>query len=113
MSDYDIPTNKKLNRLLESVERDLDISVKDSSNLDINISNIQFDSRRVHPGSLFVAVAGQHVDGYDFIPEAIRRGASAVVACKQAKDIHVPFLRVQDTRKALAHLSAALYDYPT
>jgi UDP-N-acetylmuramoyl-L-alanyl-D-glutamate--2,6-diaminopimelate ligase len=112
MSDYDIPTNKKLNWLQNAVERDLDISVKDSSNLDINISNIQFDSRKVHPGSLFVAIAGQHVDGYDFIPDAIRRGASAVVACKQAKDIPVPYLRVQDTRRALAHLSAALYDYP-
>jgi len=112
MSDFDIPTNKKLNRLLKAVERDLDISVKDSSNLDINISNIQIDSRKVLPGTLFVAVAGQHVDGYDFIPDAIHRGASAVVASKQAQDISVPYLRVQDTRTALAHLSAAFYDYP-
>ena len=112
MFNYVIPTNKKLNNLLEAVERDLDISVKGSSDLDINISNIQFDSRQVNPGSLFVAVAGQHVDGYDFIPEAIRRGASAVVASKQPKDISVPYIKVQDTRKALAHLSAAFYGYP-
>ena len=112
MSDYDIPSNKKLSWLLEAVAGDLDISVEDSSSLDINISNIQFDSRKVGPGSLFVAVAGEHVDGYDFIPDAIRRGASAVVASKQVKDISVPCLRVQDTRIALAHLSAALYDYP-
>jgi UDP-N-acetylmuramoyl-L-alanyl-D-glutamate--2,6-diaminopimelate ligase len=112
MINNDIPIIKKLYLFLKAIEQDLDISYKDSSSLDINISNIQFDSRRVTLGSLFVAVAGQQVDGYEFIPDAICRGASAVVTSKPVKDIAVPYLRVQDTRKALAHLSAAFYDFP-
>lgn len=112
MINNDIPTTKNLYLLLKATERDLDISVIDSSCHDINISSIQFDSRKVTPGALFVAVPGQQVDGYEFIPDAIFRGASAVVASKPVKEISVPCLRVQDTRKALAHLSAAFYGFP-
>jgi UDP-N-acetylmuramoyl-L-alanyl-D-glutamate--2,6-diaminopimelate ligase len=47
--------------------------------VDLNIKDLTHDSRRVRPGDLFVAVKGLDADGHDFIPDAIRRGAVAVV----------------------------------
>lgn len=48
-------------------------------NTDIDITGIQFDSRKVQPGNLFVATAGTAADGHDYIGQAIRQGAAAVV----------------------------------
>lgn len=77
------------------------------------ITGIAGDSRRVAPGSLFVAYKGVSVDGHRFVPAAIERGATAVVV---EEDTSVPpgvtSLRVADGREALAHLSAAWYGYP-
>ena len=47
--------------------------------LDRNVTAIAYDSRRVTPGTLFVAVPGSHSDGHEFIHQALDRGATAVV----------------------------------
>lgn len=77
------------------------------------ITGITADSRQVAPGSLFVAYKGVSVNGHRFVPAAVERGAAAVVV---EEDAPVPpgvtCLRVADGREALAHLSAAWYDYP-
>ncbi len=82
---------------------------------DIQIAGIAYDSRRVQPGELFVAVPGFKTDGHQFIPEAIRRGAAAVVASKPefARDLPVPAVVVGDSRLAMAELAAAFYDWPS
>lgn len=46
-------------------------------NLDTEVEDLAYDSRRVTPGMLFVAIAGFVVDGHKFIPDVIQRGASA------------------------------------
>src|SRR3954470_16707753 len=46
---------------------------------DIEITSIAYDSRAVRPGSLFIAINGFHTDGRAFIPQALERGAAAVV----------------------------------
>jgi UDP-N-acetylmuramoyl-L-alanyl-D-glutamate--2,6-diaminopimelate ligase len=74
------------------------------------------DSRRVAPGSLFVAVRGFHSDGHQFISQAVRQGAVAVVAEESAvveAFPDTPVIRVPDSRKALARLAATFYDYPS
>ena len=78
----------------------------------INIAGIAEDSRCVRPGDLFVAIRGFVDDGHRYIDQALARGAAAVVV---EQDIHgdSPFLRVEDTRKALAQLSAGFYGHPT
>lgn len=78
----------------------------------VPISGITQDSRQVEPGTLFVAVKGESFDGHRFIPDAIQRGASAVVGSHELKGLPVPYVRVPDTRVALAHLAAAFYDFP-
>jgi UDP-N-acetylmuramoyl-L-alanyl-D-glutamate--2,6-diaminopimelate ligase len=76
------------------------------------ISGIVMDSRRVQPGYLFVAMQGKMVDGHDFIPLAIQRGAAAVVGERPIRDLTVPYLQVENSRQALSWLAAAFYGNP-
>lgn len=80
---------------------------------DVEIAGLAYDSRRVEPGDLFVAIPGFHVDGHDFIPHALQRGAVAVVA-EAGREIAlaVPLIQVPDPRATLADLAAAFYDHP-
>ncbi len=76
------------------------------------IRGIVFDSRRVQPGDCFVALSGGNVDGHRYIPDAVRRGAAAVVGTQSIHGLRVPYLQVSDSRLALALLSAAFYGFP-
>jgi UDP-N-acetylmuramoyl-L-alanyl-D-glutamate--2,6-diaminopimelate ligase len=82
--------------------------------LDLDITGIAYDSRKVIPGSLFVAVSGQRQDGHRFVDQALARGAVAVVVERELPQVQVAAARitVPDSREALAHLAAAFYDYP-
>ncbi|MGQ9548976.1 MAG: UDP-N-acetylmuramoyl-L-alanyl-D-glutamate--2,6-diaminopimelate ligase [Roseiflexus sp.] len=78
------------------------------------ITGIVYDSRTVMPGALFVAYRGFHTDGHAYIPQALERGAAAVVYEDPAWDgrVPVPALRVSNARVALAPLAAAFYGHP-
>jgi UDP-N-acetylmuramoyl-L-alanyl-D-glutamate--2,6-diaminopimelate ligase len=80
---------------------------------DPEITGISEDSRRVKPGTLFVAVPGSALDGHAYIPHAIAQGAAAVVVERAgAVPPHVPCIRVRSARIALADLAARLYQSP-
>jgi UDP-N-acetylmuramoyl-L-alanyl-D-glutamate--2,6-diaminopimelate ligase len=79
---------------------------------DTPISRVVADSRQVVPGALFVACPGQSVDGQRYIPSAIEGGAAAVVGEQPLTGLKIPYLQVDNARKALAHLSAAYFGYP-
>jgi len=79
--------------------------------VDVEINGLAQDSRQVQAGDLFVAVKGLDADGHDFIPNAIRRGAVAVVG-EEETTIFVPYVLVPDSRQALAYLSAAFHGHP-
>jgi UDP-N-acetylmuramoyl-L-alanyl-D-glutamate--2,6-diaminopimelate ligase len=79
---------------------------------EIEIRAVTDDSRRVAPGTLFVARRGFAVDGHDFVAASVRRGAVAVVS-ERPVDTAVPVWTVPDGRRALAQLSAAFYGDPT
>jgi len=79
---------------------------------EVEVNSIQFDSRRVNPGDIFVAFTGGSIDGHDFIGDAIEKGVIAVVGTQEITDLSVPYIRVDDAREALAWLAAAFYDYP-
>ncbi len=78
----------------------------------IEITGVSEDSRLVHPGFVFVAIGGFITDGHRYIEDAIARGAVAVIGEKNVT-CSVPFVRVDNGRKALAHLSAAFFSHPT
>ena len=81
--------------------------------LQVPIRNIITDSRRVGPGSLFVARPGQRTDGRLFVEEAIDRGATAVLS-EDRPGLHkgVTFLQVADLGAALARLAGNFYNWP-
>ncbi len=81
--------------------------------LDIEITGIAFDSRKVCKGSLFVALPGQHIDGCAFIFDALERGAVAIMTEGTRKNIEVPVIKVDNARKALSEVSAKFYDNPS
>ncbi len=88
----------------------------------IAISAITADSRQVQPGTMFVAISGNQVDGHRFIPKAIAGGASAVAGTKNLEQLAeqgvnlppgVPYAQCNDGRLTLARLSAALHRHPS
>ena len=78
----------------------------------VTVGGVHFDSRAVMPGDLFVAVSGGSADGHAYIPSAVEKGAAAVVGTREITNLPVPYIRVADTRKALAYLAAAYYQHP-
>lgn len=82
---------------------------------DKEIVAIQFDSRKVEKGSLFVATCGTQVDGHNFIGSAIEKGAVAIV-CEKMPDERkegIAYIRVADSNEALGRMASAFYGYPS
>ena len=79
---------------------------------DTSITGISIDSRAVQPGHLFVAIKGGSVDGHDYIPAAIRMGASAIAGEKELHGLSIPYLRLGNSRHALTWIAAAFHDWP-
>ena len=79
---------------------------------DLDVRTVTYDSRKVGPGAVFVAIGGFHRDGHEFIGEAVKRGAVAIVAERRSRT-KAPVALVKDSRGALADLAAELFDHPT
>jgi MurE/MurF fusion protein len=79
---------------------------------DPEIGSIHYRAQDVQPGGLFVAIKGLTADGHDFIDEALTRGASAVVTQKSVKCESI-VIEVENTRKALAAISARFFKNPS
>src|SRR2546425_8957931 len=80
--------------------------------VDRDITGITYDSRRVAPGNLFVAVRGARTDGHRFISSAIDRGATAIVVEQTGGfSPRATQIRVADARRTLALAAAQFYDH--
>ncbi|HLV24612.1 MAG TPA: UDP-N-acetylmuramoyl-L-alanyl-D-glutamate--2,6-diaminopimelate ligase [Moheibacter sp.] len=82
---------------------------------DLEISSVQFDSRKVEQDSLFVAQSGTQVDGHDFIEKSIQSGAIAVVCEKKPENLasNITYLIVENSAVALGFIASNLYGNPT
>lgn len=81
---------------------------------DVDVTGIAYDSRHVASGDLFVAVAGIHVDGHDYVADAIKKGAAAVAVERTVTVPNgVPSLHMPSTRTGLAELAAEFYGRPS
>ncbi|MBQ2927848.1 MAG: UDP-N-acetylmuramoyl-L-alanyl-D-glutamate--2,6-diaminopimelate ligase [Oscillospiraceae bacterium] len=96
----------KLRDLLENIP-----VLECTADLDREIENVYYDSRKVTAGSLFVAVSGFAADGNRFIPMALSKGAVAVVTAKKPEG-EVPYVLVESDRMALALLGCNFYGHP-
>ena len=81
--------------------------------LDETVTDIVYDSRKAEVGCAFVALSGARFDAHDFIPQVIEQGVKVVIVEKEIQQMEgVTVIRVENTRHALALMSAALFDYP-
>ncbi|NBU69687.1 MAG: UDP-N-acetylmuramoyl-L-alanyl-D-glutamate--2,6-diaminopimelate ligase, partial [Verrucomicrobia bacterium] len=77
------------------------------------VSSLAYDARRVSPGSVFCTWKGHQRDGHAFVPDALQRGAVAVVAERRLADLPVPNIRVESGRRALGRMAANFYGHPS
>lgn len=104
-----------LNKLLSDVE-----TINKVGDLNLDITNIHSDSRKIKEGGLFVAINGFTKNGVDFIPNAIKNGAIAVIvepdvdvnSLNLGKEIKA-IISVKNTRLALAQTACEFYDHPS
>lgn len=99
----------KLRNLMENIKFNL---IK--GDIDIEISKIQYDSRKIKYGDVFFCIEGYNVDGHKYIQNAINNGAIAVVCQKNIEEqLDCTVLRVEDSRKALALGAGNYYENPS
>jgi len=86
-----------------------------SGNTHLLIARVQFDSRKVGTGDVFVAVNGTQSDGHKFIPQAIANGATAIVAEHLPEKLNpeITYVKVGNSAKALGIIASNFYDNPS
>ncbi|HEX2849183.1 MAG TPA: Mur ligase family protein, partial [Acidimicrobiales bacterium] len=97
----------RLDHLLDDVEV-LDLHGDPAT----EVVDVTHDSAAVVPGSLFCCVPGHRVDGHDFAPAAVERGASALL-CERVLPVDVPQVVVADARAAMAPAAASFWGHPS
>jgi UDP-N-acetylmuramoyl-L-alanyl-D-glutamate--2,6-diaminopimelate ligase len=80
---------------------------------DIEVAALITDSRQVVPGALFVALRGTTFDGHDFISDAVSQGAVAIMGEEPDQSLGIPYIRVPNSREALAKLAATWHGNPS
>lgn len=97
--------------LLGELIRDLNV-LQSAADCDAEISDICYDSRKVKKGALFVAVEGFEDDGHKYIISAVKNGAAAVL-CQKKPEISCPYILTDNSRTALALVSARFFGKPS
>lgn len=99
----------KLENMISEIECEVLHGTKDRE-----VSDIAYDSRKVVPGGMFVAIEGTVVDGHDYIGAAVKAGAGVIVVEREVpvNGDGVTVIRVENGRKALSLMSAAYFGYP-
>ena len=90
--------------------KDIDV-LETNADPNMEITGVSYDSRKTVAGHLFVAVTGYAADGHQFIPMAGEKGAACVL-CERVPEGKLPYIRVENTRAALAVLGANWYGHP-
>lgn len=84
-----------------------------AGSVDTDVTTLVYDSRKVEKGSVFVCISGSVRDAHEFIPDVIAKGAVAIIVEKDVEPQDgVTYLKVEDSRLALACMSAAYFGHP-
>ncbi len=98
--------------LLKQLIEDMDYEVL-VGRVDTEVTTLVYDSRKVEKGSVFVCISGSVRDAHDFIPDVVAKGAAAVIVEKDVElQEGVTYIKVANSRLALACMSAAYFDHP-
>ncbi|OLO29040.1 UDP-N-acetylmuramoyl-L-alanyl-D-glutamate--2,6-diaminopimelate ligase [Alkalihalophilus pseudofirmus] len=95
----------KLSSLLQAIE--IDNIPEDIP--DINISGLHFHSQKIKKGFVFIAISGYETDGHQFIEDAIKSGAVAIIGEKKWSNPTIPYFRVKNSRNSLSKLAQCFY----
>lgn len=79
---------------------------------DPTITSLHMDSREVKPGGVFFCIPGYTVDGHDYVPQAMRNGAAAIVS-ERPLDVDVPVAVVKDSKRVMAQMATRFYEEPS
>lgn len=96
----------KLRELLEGLS-----VLSATADPELEIPNVSYDSRTTRPGDLFVAMRGFATDGHAYIGRAAEAGAAAVL-CEQPPEGEIPYVQVENSRRALAVVGANFFGHP-
>ena len=89
-----------------------DVTVlKTNADMELEIADVAYDSRKVQPGGMFVAITGFATDGNRFIPMALEKGASVIVTAKEPEG-EIPYVLVDSDRLALAYIGRNFFSNP-
>lgn len=87
-----------------------------SGSMDVDVRDVIYDSRKITEGTVFVCMVGAVTDGHKYIPDAVKKGASAIVVERADEVQQIPdqitVIQVESARRALAYMSAALFGHP-
>ena len=99
----------KLKQLLDGISYEVQ-----QGTLELEISDIQYDSRKVEKNSLFVCITGFQTDGHKYIPMAVEKGATALLCEHRVENVSddITVIITENNRSALAAVSANLYGHP-
>jgi len=86
--------------------------LENKTGAEVEITGVCYDSRKVQPGDLFVAVRGYESDGHRFIPMAVEKGCAAVL-CEEAPSVEIPYVITDDSRLGLALSARNFYRDPS
>ncbi|KGN01020.1 UDP-N-acetylmuramoylalanyl-D-glutamate--2,6-diaminopimelate ligase [Clostridium novyi A str. 4570] len=99
----------KVNELLKGLEYEIL-----NGDLELEVNSIEYDSRKISENDVFVAIEGFNVDGHKFIEKAINEGAKVIVCSKEIEiQKGITYIKVKNTRKALAIMASNLYNNPS
>lgn len=85
-----------------------------SGQTDIDVTGISYDSRNINRGDVFVAIEGYKVDGHDYINDALKKEAKAIIVQRDVLfDTEATLIKVKDTRQALAKMSSEFFNSPS
>lgn len=89
--------------------------ISTSGKMSQKVKDVQFDSRKVKKGSLFVAVRGTQVDGHDYIQKAIDLGAACIVCEKlpEERNEKITYIQTPNSATALGHIASNFFDNPS
>lgn len=100
----------KIRQLLQEIDL---INRLNSRTLELDIQGIADNSRDVEAGFVFVAIAGFKSDGHQYIEQAIEKGTLVVVGEQEITGLSIPYLQVENSRKALGIMARNFYGHPS
>jgi UDP-N-acetylmuramoyl-L-alanyl-D-glutamate--2,6-diaminopimelate ligase len=103
-----------LDELIAPLEKQGEVTHR-HGDVQVSIAALTDDSRQITPGTLFVAVKGERVDGHAYVRQAVEAGAAALIVqdASSVSDHTVPTIELRDSRRALGLLAARLHNDPS